>query len=301
MSSDDTLVSFSPATTACSPLAQKTIPAAAPSLISPSATLASPLSLRKLSSVKLSSITTFKPRMTNSQSSFQHSTSSSSQNSNVASSSRMHTTTSTVNKEYPIIPNTVLGPHSSHSAIEAYLTSKVRMLQSMCVIHMVLQLERSDSHTTMQECPLSIRGQSSHYEAYFRRGLFTDDELRACWSCWCPMPFAAYQHNANKASKCNNEFHCDFWRGTAYLVWRCSPLRERIFHFLQISPERFSDLEFYKTWLLKTGPIRTSTAISNMTMIVYAYLRLKDDGLLPSGELMLDGMYCIFFEYILIF
>ncbi|KAG6895931.1 hypothetical protein C0992_011508 [Termitomyces sp. T32_za158] len=195
----------------------------------------------------------------------------------------------TSSSNLPTIPLAVLGEHSVFHEFLKFFASRVNLIENTCVAHMVLQIPVIDPHSDLIKCSIPVRTGAGHYEDSFRRGLCTDDNIRACYSCWCPQPLVQYHHDKNVGRNCANEWHQDFWRGLAYIVWRCDALFPLVMEFLNIPSDQLADLYYYKQWLLKRGPFPNNMFVSNLVMVVYAYFRLHDLNRLPKGELQLRG------------
>ncbi|KAG6875999.1 hypothetical protein C0993_006349, partial [Termitomyces sp. T159_Od127] len=186
-----------------------------------------------------------------------------------------------------VISLAVLGEHSDYKEFFKFLVPRVTLMENTCVAHMLLQIPSVDSHFELIKCSIPVKTGAGHYELEFRRGLTTTANIRACYSCWCPQPLAQFKHDKNVGRMCTNEWHQDFWRGVAYIVWRCDALFHLITDYLHIDPHDLTDLVNYKRWLLMRGPFPNNMYVSNLVMIVYAYIRLRELDLLPKGELLL--------------
>lgn len=197
----------------------------------------------------------------------------------------------------------ILDPaHNSEESFIGYVTEQVLMINKVCIAHVLLNLEQTDSHQALFECSLSEFSSDSYYRQQFRRGFYTRDKLPACWSCWCPKPLARYGHSkktgTSRDNACDNTDHEDFWRGFAYIIWMCSALRTPIFEALGIDATAFDGIENFKTWLLLRSGLQCYYNLYNLVTLVYAYFRLQEQGVLSLEPLALDNLEAS--EYLLV-
>ncbi|KAK0439084.1 uncharacterized protein EV420DRAFT_1651144 [Desarmillaria tabescens] len=174
---------------------------------------------------------------------------------------------------------------NTESTILDFTGSALIPVKGSCVYHSVMNEKLNIQHNQLYgECSSDLRSAGSHFNAFRRHIIY---RIRGCFFCGTPH-WSSFRH-AGGLKKCDDLAYEDWLRGLVYLIWRTEALRTIVFPCLGLDSNAFPTSSAYRHWLgLRAWP--ETTLVSNMILLIWAYMCLDDEGLLPTRRLTMDAI-----------